>query len=442
MDNFLNFTEDYCREVAISCTECGLCVEACPIIPLAGLESQDAGLLVSGLKSLSEGKSSTSRASDWLDACNGSGICNDVCPENINVRSWISGLRTIQDVSRTPERDRRKASSDKFRAMSQAIRLLSSMQLPPDVISKITRTKGRGPADVVFYTGCNVLRTPHIVMNMMEILDALEILYEIAGGTSFCCGVTQHRSGDIGSYERVASRTSRAFEEMKAQEVISWCPTCLLQFNENWVNYDKPDYAMAHVTQFLHKYLDKMRSQFANCPPRRVVLQEHDGIPGVTEHVTELLASIPHVELVPVKQNRNFGYVCGGIGETYPDIQRENYRMLLEGAVAAQADCVVTIYHSCQRMLAGAAAQYPLNVLNYTDLISEALGRPSYTDIYGTLARVDTMDTIIETVHQLLKENGVEPNHSQIELVANQMFGEPGFYGSKEEFVENLEKKS
>jgi len=28
-------------------------------------------------------------------------------------------------------------------------------------------------ADVIFYMGCNVLRTPHIVFNVMDILDAI-----------------------------------------------------------------------------------------------------------------------------------------------------------------------------------------------------------------------------------------------------------------------------
>ena len=51
--------------------------------------------------------------------------------------------------------------------------------------------------DVVFYTGCNVLKTPHIALLCLDIFDLLGVDYEVMGGVGQCCGVYQYRAGDF-----------------------------------------------------------------------------------------------------------------------------------------------------------------------------------------------------------------------------------------------------
>ena len=48
----------------------------------------------------------------------------------------------------------------------------------------------------MFYTGCNVLKTPHIALLALDIMDALGISYQVMGGPSHCCGILQLKSGD------------------------------------------------------------------------------------------------------------------------------------------------------------------------------------------------------------------------------------------------------
>src|SRR5262249_60644055 len=79
-------------------------------------------------------------------------------------------------------------AANRFRHMAQAVRLLASMQLPSETLKKILAPAERRTADVLFYTGCNVLRTPHIVLNVMDILDALELDFDVVGRTPHCCG--------------------------------------------------------------------------------------------------------------------------------------------------------------------------------------------------------------------------------------------------------------
>ena len=60
---------------------------------------------------------------------------------------------------------------------------------------------------MVFYTGCNVLKTPHIALLALDIMDAIGTTYKVMGGPTHCCGVVQMRTGDIDTSGRFAENT-------------------------------------------------------------------------------------------------------------------------------------------------------------------------------------------------------------------------------------------
>ena len=63
------------------------------------------------------------------------------------------------------------------------------------------------PPDFVFYTGCNVLKTPHIALLALDIMDALGVTYKVMGGPTHCCGVVQMRTGDVATSGRFGEAT-------------------------------------------------------------------------------------------------------------------------------------------------------------------------------------------------------------------------------------------
>src|SRR5437870_2729257 len=99
------------------------------------------------------------------------------------------------------------------------------------------RAHGRGtrgfapvgePPDVVFYTDCNVLKTPHIALLALDIMDALGVSYRVMGGPSHCCGVVQMRTGDLDTSGRVGENTLDKLARSKSGLVLAWCPSCLV----------------------------------------------------------------------------------------------------------------------------------------------------------------------------------------------------------------------
>src|SRR4029434_4853654 len=88
------------------------------------------------------------------------------------------------------------------------------------------------------------------------------------------------------------------------------------------------------------------------------------------------------------------------------------HRRLAEGAVAAGADTVVTMYHSCHRALSGAEAIYPLRVVNFTDVLAEALGRGGHPDYYQLYKKGGAMDEAVSAAARFLQDNGVQVDAS------------------------------
>jgi heterodisulfide reductase subunit D len=437
MDGILDELDRTVADAASRCIRCGKCVEACPTAALIGLDKEEAPSIAAGLAGLAQGAAAP-EARRWVEACNGSGQCTSACPEGIEVRQWVSiermRLRFASDAAARAEAARRR-----FRSMAHSVRLLSSMQVPSDALAKIT-AQGRGrKVEHVFYTGCNVLRTPHLIFNVMDILDALDTSYEVMGGPGHCCGVYHFHEGDLETYAKVAGHTYGRFEAVGAKRVLSWCPSCTKQLGENWHQYADPAFEFGHIAKFFLERLDAMKARFrADLPRRRVAIHEHDGISGVAPAVRQLVAAIPGIELAEIAQDSGFGYVCGGPAARHPERERAAHRKVAENAAAAGVDVLVTIYHACHRALSGAEAAYPFEVKNFTDLLAEALGLGGRHDYYKQYKRGGEMDDAIDAARRYLGENGVALDEATVKALTAEIFNEVGISGDRARFEESL----
>src|SRR5437879_10882206 len=82
--------EALAAEAADRCTSCGKCFEVCPTAREAGLDAAEAVQRVGELKALTLGGAPADGLQKWLGACDGSARCSAACPEDINVRQWVT----------------------------------------------------------------------------------------------------------------------------------------------------------------------------------------------------------------------------------------------------------------------------------------------------------------------------------------------------------------
>jgi heterodisulfide reductase subunit D len=404
------YIESETREILDNCTSCGKCVEICPMLPYGNLQGADPQLVVSGILDILRGGQGHDEAQRWTQVCTASGSCIPACPEGINPRKM---LNLTKHTLKNRDRLRQPPSDTYFKRMAQAIRLLVGTQMLPEQYQRLTGLSPamKSRADVIFYLGCNVLRTPHIVFNVMDILEAMEVDYEVLGGVNHCCGIVHFRTqGDLGGSERIESHTLRRFAEFRPQHVLTWCPSCQLHLGETTAGVSELSYNLEHITQFLADRLDDLRPRFVKAIPKRVALHEHKGIAGTNENVRALLRAITGVELVEIEQLAEPGYTCGGgsLG-LVPLAQQDVHQQVLESAKMAGVDLLVLVYHGCHRVLCDAQGRYSFEVKNFTSVIAEALGLEPHEDLFQRYKLHQDVSKILADAEPFIRAHGMDP---------------------------------
>ncbi|MGH8648536.1 MAG: heterodisulfide reductase-related iron-sulfur binding cluster, partial [Burkholderiales bacterium] len=313
-ESFAEALKSRTQDVLDNCTRCGRCFEVCPMTAPAGIADRKAADVVGGVLDIIRGGSGSPESARWAQVCSGSGSCIPACPEAVNPRFMLALARVALQRRASAEEQHAKGSAA-FANMGRGVRVLSRMQLPADVLK---RFRSEGPAEAapeaVFYTGCNVLKTPHIVLLALDILDALGVSYRVMGGPGDCCGVLQFRTGDLDASGRIAYRTTDRFAATGAAKVLAWCPTCTIQIGENVLPGRKgdggaPAYSLEAFVVYLAGQLERLRPLLRHRVEKRVGLHEHPGIAGVCESAIRILRAIPGLEYVELAQPQ-VGYMC------------------------------------------------------------------------------------------------------------------------------------
>src|SRR3990170_6925806 len=224
---FVNAIDLRVGEILDRCTRCGKCVEVCPTAAPAGIDTREPTQIVTEvLDILRGGGDPASRGAQWALTCTGSGRCLSACDDGVNPRFMLAATRLKLNERRAAS-ERHATGQAGFQKMSEGVKVLSRLQLPADLISNMTRSAraDTGPApDVVMYLGCNVLKTPHIALLCLEVLDRLGTRYKVFGGPANCCGVIQFRAGDATTSGRIGLNTVAGFAGTGASLVLTWCP--------------------------------------------------------------------------------------------------------------------------------------------------------------------------------------------------------------------------
>src|SRR6266404_9747155 len=185
-----------------ACTRCGKCVEVCPSVRPAGISDTRPEDIIGGILDLVRTGNGPEASRKWAASCMLSGECIKACDYGVNPRFLLAMARVGIAKADNALPERRRQGVERFRDVSRDVTVLSHLQLDVEVLERLGQksasvsTPAEAP-DFVFYTGCNVLKTPHIALLALDIMDVLGISYQVMGGPSHCCGIMQLRPGDI-----------------------------------------------------------------------------------------------------------------------------------------------------------------------------------------------------------------------------------------------------
>lgn len=408
-------------EMTDACTRCGKCVEVCPVTGQAGVGVAAPASVIAGVFDIIRAGDGPEASKAWAKGCALTGDCIEACPEGVNPRFLLAMARVAMAKQSTELRTRRKQGIDNFRLVADGVNILSRMQLSEEQLARLgqhvnarlqngsTAPEGERP-DFVFYTGCNVLKTPHIALLALDIMDALGVTYKVMGGPNHCCGVIQLRTGDTEVSGRQAASSLDRLAEGRTG-VISWCPSCHVQFTETTIpTIEKMrgarPFEMTPFMRFLEPRLDALRPLLTRAVPMRVALHRHRGVKGVTEVGVELLRMVPGVELVDLGQP-SLGLV-GNALNGLPEYKRSLHLAELQAAEAAGIDALAVIYHVDYREFCAHERDWPFRVVNILEIVGASMGL-HHDDDFKRLKIMQDADAIVADCLDMLAGYGVDP---------------------------------
>jgi heterodisulfide reductase subunit D len=410
-----------------ACTRCGKCVEACPVTGPAGLEAEardnPPGVITGILDILRHGEG-TEAARNWASGCVFSGECIKACDYGVNPRFLVYMAKVEMARAENDVTAQRRSGVEGFRQVARDVGHLSKLQLDDALLQRLGQG-GKRPAagelpDFVFYTGCNVLKTPHIALLALDIMDAIGASYEVMGGPSHCCGVVQMRTGDVATSGRFGENTIDKLAQSKNKEVVSWCPSCQVQFADTTLptlekmRGAKP-FDMTPFTIYLRKHLDRLRPMLCEPVPMRIALHQHPGIHGVVEAAEDILRAVPGIEIVDLHQPA-VGLQSNNL-KALPAYRRELDLAELKAAEAAGVDALVAVYHSDHRALCAHERDWPFQVLNIYEIVGASLGL-HYDDHFKRLKMMQNADAILADCRDLVERHGLDPAATRLAIQA------------------------
>ena len=419
-DTFIDRLDGQVRAIADSCTACGACVRACPTPGLLGLAAGEGEAVAAGVKDILRGGQGDAASAAWAGACCGSGHCLTVCEEGINPRVMLAMARRAL-AEAAPEWERKNAGKLAFKEMSRGVRVLSRLQLSPDLMDRLSpasHPERDTPPDVVFYTGCNMLKTPHIGLLCLDVLERLGVTYEVYGGPANCCGILQFRPGDTANSGRQIGTTMDRFANSGAGQVVSWCPTCQMQMSEvmTAVPAQPKPFDNLMLPVFLADRLEGLRKLMTRPVHKRVALHEYPGSPGVVDAVKAVLTAIPGLQLVDL-EHPGVGYQLTSL-DGLPDVQQRHIAGTFRQAEAKGVDVLAGVFHADHRELVSHQNEWPFEIVNYMELIGESMGltRP---DLFKRMKLMQDADAIMAEAKDMIALHGLNPEEVRDVILAD-----------------------
>jgi heterodisulfide reductase subunit D len=422
-------------EMVDACTRCGKCVEVCPSVAPAGIADAKPTEVIAGVLDILRTGTGPEASRQWASACTLSGACIKACDYGVNPRFLLAMARIAMTKAAHGLPERRQQGIENFRKLGRDVGVLSRLQLGDAALARLAQlatnpsadATGGAEPDFVFYTGCNVLKTPHIALLALDIMDALGVTYRVMGGPTHCCGIVHMRAGDTEVLGRMATSTLDKLARSRSGQVLSWCPSCYVQFTETTLptierQRGSRPFEMTPFMLFLEGRLDDLRPLLRNRMELRVALHRHPGVAGVVAAAEAILRAIPGVELVALDvpavglQSANLSVL--------PAYKRELQLRELEAARDAKLDALVAVYHSDHRELCAYERDWPFRIVNLLEIVGASMGLHR-EDEYKRLKLMQDADAILADCRDLIARHHLDEDTARAVIVQGMLGDQP-----------------
>lgn len=386
-----------------ACTRCGECISTCPtyserqdnedIHPLQKIaraksfwKADYLGWLARlfGIQPATE--EDLEAYSQGVYCCTLCGRCHVVCPVQIDTRPlWIAMREQLVDWQLHPELiDRLRDTVTTHQNISgdpneNRLGWTANMAQVPEGLER------KEKAEVVYFVGCVAAFYPMVygvAQSFVSILDRAGVDYATMGSAEHCCGFPLIISGMGKDTHDMMQHNIETVRAMGAKKLVAACPSCYHTWKHSYPQHmgEPLGFEVLHETELLAGLLE---DGALDLKPVDKVVTYHDPCDlgrssGIYEEPRRILAKIPGLTVVEMKDTREHSLCCGGGGDVEmsdAEVAHAVGRSRMLQAQDTGAEIVITACQQCKRTLLGAARKNKIRIrtLDIADLLWESV---------------------------------------------------------------------
>ncbi|MEL7367554.1 MAG: (Fe-S)-binding protein [Myxococcota bacterium] len=327
-------------DVLWSCTSCGACVEACPVLidhvdTIMDLRRNQAMMI--------EGGVSTELANTYRNLENQS-------------NPWGVGADKREDW-----------------AKELGLKIWDSS----DAADKF---------EFLFWVGCAGSfdnRAQKTVKAFSEILDAAGVTYAVLGNAEGCTGDTARRTGNEYMFDTMAQSNVETLNDMGVKKVVTACPHCFNTLQNEYPAFGG-NYEVVHHTQLIDQLIQDDRIELDGEMLKKVTFHDPCFLGrwnNETEAPRRSLAAVKRLQVVEMKEHGKKSFCCGaGGGQMWMEEHLGHTRVNLERtkhALDTGADVIAVGCPFCMTMMEDGVknhdAEEKVQVLDVAEVVRSAM---------------------------------------------------------------------
>lgn len=410
-EGFLSLREylDDCKEKLLEgCLVCGKCMTACPVIPWTELKDINPKELQEKRLAFLRNGQFYQEIYDQAYYCEGCDICYRACPKGLHSHTVVEVMkaRLKNNGKEAPESMKRSLPrNDKYSFPNIA----ANLQLKPSETRWLTHIPDNPDhKEIVFFLGCYVHASPSKIFTAIDILERMGVDFiTLGGGAEACCGSVFAHAGEVDEADRLARKLTENLEAFRPSTVVFWCHGCAMRFKKTNSKFVPHSFHVSHITQFLCENLDKV--EFSKSLKEKVTLQDscHMGR-GLSDYDSprKILQTIPGVELVEMKNSREFSGNCGGIlSISRPEVGGKLIERQMKEAQETGSDVLLNLCGACDRSFSRREANYPFRVTDLVTFLGKAMGI-EYEDKMKKYRSYNDLERVLMEARECFETNG------------------------------------
>ena len=359
------------------CYQCGVCSATCPwnlvrsFIVRRFLHQAQLGLVDLEAEDI------------WL--CTACGACVQHCPRGVEVPDIMRALRRV-----IVEVGAGKIPDSLRIAFKNTSGVGNPLGEPPETradwakdLGVKTYTEG---TELLYFPCCIPAYDPRlqkVAQATVNILKKAGVDFGILGTKESCCGESIRKAGNESLFQSLAQSNISVFAEAGVSKIVVTSPHCYTAFKDDYPELGG-NFEVIHLSQYLVRLIKEGRLKFSKQLNRKVTY--HDSCclgrrHGIYDEPRQVLESIPGVQLIEMRDIREYALCCGGgcsgriwmetkKGERFSDLRIE--QALEVGASILAVSCPYCMLNFEDSVLTGDKGDV-IEIKDIAELVQEAI---------------------------------------------------------------------